>query len=314
MRARSFPRLPGRRWIPTLVFLLQCLCVSSIALAASPPAGHLVVTGSTALANLTTLWAEAFRLRYPLVRLTVADPGSAVGMEALLNGTAEAALLSMPLSERQQRRFIDRFGYPPQLVPVAMDGVAVFVNTANPLEHIALPQLDAIYSTTLRCGAPHPIRQWGELGVSGSLARRPITTVGLTVDSGATQLFRRVALCGGDFRTDFQAVAGPGGVQVAVSRDPSAMGYASSSLRDPALRALALARRAGEAAIAPTAEAIRSGRYPLARRLAIAYPLPPGRDVSPALQAFVDFARSAEGQAIASKAGYVELPAPRRPH
>ncbi len=272
-----------------------------------PPTGQLTLTGSTALSNLVSLWAEAFSLRYPAVSLTVADPGSAVGLESLLNGSAEAVLTSTPLNKRQRQHFIDRYDYAPSTMPVALDGVAVFVNAANPLPQISLPQLDAVFSNTLRCGAQRPIRSWGELGVSGELARLPISTVGLTDNSGAYSLFRRKALCGGDFRPNFNAVPGPGGVQVAINRDRTAIGFASSALRDPGLRAIPVAHRSGEPATAPTAEAIRSGRYPLTRTLAIAYNLPPGREMAPNLRAFLDFARSAQGQAIAAKAGYVTL-------
>ena len=272
-----------------------------------PAAGRLTLTGSTTLSNLVSLWAEAFRQHAPAVSLTIADPGSAVGLESLLNGSAEAVLISTPLSEHQRQRFIDRYDYAPSTTPVALDGVAVFVNTANPLASISLPQLDAVFTRTLRCGARKAIRSWGELGITGELARLSISTVGLSDDSGAYYLFRRKALCGGDFRPDFNAVPGPGGVQAAINRDRAAIGFAGSALRGPGLRIVPVARRSDEPAIAPTAEAIRSRHYPLARTLAIAYNLPPGRNITPALRAFLDFARSAQGQAIAAKAGYVEL-------
>lgn len=272
-----------------------------------PPTGQLTLTGSTALSNLVSLWAEAFSLRDPAVSLTIADPGSAAGLASLLNGSAEAVLISTPLNEAQRQRFIDRYNYAPTTTPVALDGVAVFVNTSNPLANISLPQLDAIYSRTRRCGAKKSIRSWGELGVGSALAQLPINAVGLSNGSGAYSLFRRKALCGGDFHPDVKALPGPGGVQAAISGDRTAIGFASSALRDPGLRAIPVARRNGEPAISPTAEAIRSGRYPLARTLAIAYNLPPGREISPALRAFLDFTRSAQGQAIATKAGYVKL-------
>ncbi len=270
-------------------------------------AGQLTLTGSTALSNLVSLWVEAFSERQPSIVVTIADPGSAVGLESLLNGTTDAAMISTSLSESQRQRFIDRYNYPPSTTPVALDGVAIFVNTANPLADISLPQLDAIYSRTRRCGAKNPIRHWSELGVSGGLGQLPINAVGLSDDSGAYSLFRGKALCGGDFRPDYNAAPGPGDVQMLISSDRAAIGFASSALRDSGLRALPVALRGGEAAIAPDAKNIRSGHYPLSRTLAIAYNLPPDREISPALRAFLSFARSAQGQAIAIKAGYVAL-------
>ena len=81
--------------------------------ATQPAAGRLVLTGSTTLSNLVSLWAEAFRQFAPAVSLTIANPGSAAGLESLLNGSAEAVLISTPLSERQRQRFIDRYDYAP---------------------------------------------------------------------------------------------------------------------------------------------------------------------------------------------------------
>lgn len=302
---KAAPHWP--RGLSALAALFTLVVMSNTAAALPPPSGHLVVTGSTALADLTTLWAEAFAEHDPAVTLTVADPGSAVGFEALLSGTAEAVLVSTPLREKQRRRFMERYGYPPSVEPVALDGVAVYVNDLNPLRQITLPELDAIYSSTLRCGLQHSIRRWDALGVTGPLAKQAIVTVGLTDDSGAYYLFRQIALCGGDFRDDFQAMAGPSDMQAAVDSEPAAMGFSSNALRAAGLRPLAIARQPGEAAVAPDAATIRSGRYPLSRTLSIAYNLPPGREPGPALRAFLDFARSPEGQSIARKAGYVPL-------
>ena len=301
--------------MPALLVLFTALALFATTPAiadedASPPvAGQLSLGGSTALSNLVSLWAEAFGEHQPAVAITIAGPGSAVGLATLVNGSAEAVLTSMPLSPGQRQHFIDRYGYPPSTTPVALDGVAIFINTANPLADISLPQLDAIYSRTRRCGAKQPIRRWGELGVRGALAQLTINAIGLSDDSGAYYLFRRKALCGGDFRADVKALPGPGGVQATVGTDRSAIGFASSALRDPGLHTVAVAPRDGESAITASAGNIRSGRYPLARTLAIAYNLPPGRTASPVLRAFLDFVRSAQGQAIAAKAGYVALPA-----
>lgn len=269
---------------------------------------RLTFTGSTTLSNLVTYWGEAFSELHPDVAITIADPGSAVGMEALLNGTAHAVLISTPLSWQQQDRFITRYGYPPTLIPVAMDGVAIYVNTLNPLPSITLKQLDAIFSATRWCGARHSIRIWKELGLKGSLGHRSISPVGLTEASGSYQVFSHVALCDGDFLPDVQALIGPAAVEALLASNPVAIGFSSSAERSAAIRALPIAPRPGSPAIAPTSGNIQSGRYPMTRTLAIALNQPPGRPFTPAMQAFLDFVRSAKGQAIASQAGYVSLP------
>tara|TARA_R110001583_G_scaffold195499_1_gene374372 strand:+ start:33057 stop:34022 length:966 start_codon:yes stop_codon:yes gene_type:complete len=273
-----------------------------------PLGGHAVLTGSVALANLITLWAEDFTERNPDVFITVADAGSAVGVEALLNGSANSVLTDMPLSRQQKQRFINRFGYAPTLFPVAMGGVVVYVNSLNPLQQISIPQLDAIYSATLLCGNSQLLDNWGQLGVQGELNKNQITAMGLTAAHGSYQLFKEVALCDGDFRSDFQALAGPAAVEAALTNNSAAIGFSSSARRSAGIRALAIAPQVGEVAVSPSIESIQSGRYPLARTLKVIINLPPGQNASPVIQAFLDYARSDAGQAVATQADYVPLP------
>lgn len=306
-------RVAVRSLLPTLLLLLSWVLLTS-AYAAVPPAtnpppsGRVVVTGSVALADLVSLWADDFSNQNPAISITVADPGSAVGLDALINGSADVVLTSTAMSQQQADDFANRFGYAPTLIPVAMDGVAVYVNSLNPLRHITLTQLDAIYSATLRCGARQPLRRWAKLGVKGELGSRPIAALGLSTDSGANRLFKQIALCDGDFRTDFQALAGSGAVESGLIANPAAIGFSSSALRSAGIRALAIIQRAGETAVAPSVAAIQSGRYPLARTLSVMLNIPPGQKAAPAVQAFLDYARSVAGQAVVAKGGYVPLP------
>jgi phosphate transport system substrate-binding protein len=273
-----------------------------------PPSGRVVVSGSVPLANLISLWADDLTYRNPRVSITVADAGTTVGVEALLNGSADSVLTDMPLSRQDEGRFMDRFGYAPTLFPVAMDGVAVYVSSFNPLRKISITQLDAIYSANLSCGAEQPLSNWGQLGIKGELGKDPITALGLTVSSGAYLLFKEVALCSGDFSANFQALAGPGAVEATLNANPAAIGFYSSARHPVGIRALEVAPQAGKTAVFPSIQSIQSGHYPLARRLSIILNIPPDRNVDPAVQAFLDYALSAAGQAVATKAGYVPLP------
>jgi phosphate transport system substrate-binding protein len=295
-----------------LPVLLWIFVASSYAASTSestlPAGGRVVVTGSGPLANLISLWADDFNDRSPRVSITVAGAGSTVGVEALLNGSADSVLTDMPLSRKEEARFMDRFGYAPTRFPVAMDGVAVYVSSLNPLREISIIQLDAIYSATFRCGARQPLQNWGQLGVKGEQSNNPITALGLTVNSGAYLLFKQVALCDGSFSANFQALAGPSAVGWALADNPAAIGFSSSARHLAGVRALAISAQEGEVAITPSIQSIQSGRYPLARKLNIILNIPTGGNVDPAVQAFLDYARSPAGQAVIQKAGYVPLP------
>jgi phosphate transport system substrate-binding protein len=297
--------------------LIMCFSLLSIAVTANavettkpsvPVAGRLVVTGSVALSNLMTYWTQAFSERNPLISVTIADPGGVAGIDALINGSTDVALTSTPISPKQKEAFEARYGYTPEVVPVAMDAVAVYVNDSNPLTSITLQDLDAVFSSTYRCGEPQPIQTWDALGVKGGVAQQRISVYGLTVDTGASSKFRETAMCGGDFIKDFQALAGPEAVENALISDLAGIGFSSSAMRSAGIHTLAIVPYKGAPAVKPTPDAIRSGKYPMSRTLAIAINRPINQPPSPVLSAFIDFVLSPEGQSIATKAGYVSLP------
>ncbi|MDD4915779.1 MAG: substrate-binding domain-containing protein [Methylococcales bacterium] len=302
------------RFNPFSLLIISCLLpgfamTAHAAGVASPPPveGRLSVTGSVALSNLVSFWTQAFSAHNPLINVSIADPGDNSGIDALINGSTDIALAAIPLSSEQDDAFADRFGYPPQIIPVAMDAVAVFVNDANPLTSITVQALDAAFSDTHLCGGQLPVETWSALGVKGRLAAQKITLYGLVANTGANLLFREKALCDGDFNDEFQSLAGPEAVQSALISDSAGIGFASSSMQAAGIHMLAVAADRSAPAVTPTADAIRSGRYFMSRKLALVVNLPPGRSFSPALQAFVNFALSPEGQGIAAKAGFVAL-------
>ncbi len=273
-----------------------------------PVEGRLAVAGSIALSNLMTYWTQAFSERNPLITVTIADPGGTAGIEALINGIADIALTSIPISGKQNKAFEARFGYAPHVIPLAMDAVAVYVNDANPLTSITLQELDAVFSITYRCGKLPPIQTWDALGVKGNLAQQRITVYGLTVATGTSSLFRQTALCGGDFIKDFKALAGPAAVVNALISNYAGIGFSSSAMKTAGIHMLAIAPYKDAIAVAPTTDAIHSGQYPISRTLGIAINQPKNMPLSLALRAFIDFVLSPEGQSIATKAGYVSLP------
>lgn len=277
----------------------------------SPPIeGRLSFTGSLALNNLISLLAQSFADSQPLVTVTLVDSGGMAGIDALINGSADIVLTSTPISDKQEKDFELRFGHPPEVITVAMDALVVYVNNLNPLTSISIQNLDAIFSSTLRCSEAKPIKTWEELGVkTGLLAKREIHTYGLTVNTGATSLFRQVVLCGGDFMKDFQALPGAAAIELALTSDYAGIGFSNSAMRSAELHALAIKSNNKTTAITPNSENIRSKRYPMSRTLAIVINHRTDQPVSPLLQAFIKFIRSSVGENIIRKAGYVTLPA-----
>ena len=271
--------------------------------------GSLTSVGSDTLANLMSLWARSFSGYHPAVTVEVQGAGSATAPPALVEGVAELGPMSRAMSRREAAAFVARYGYPPTALPVAVDAVAVFVHQDNPLRAISLAQLDAIFSITRRCGGGRRFTHWGDLGLGGSWRRRPLVAYGRNTASGTHGYFRSEALCEGDFHPLVNELPGSASVVQAVGASLGAIGYSSLGYRSAGVRPLAV--RAGDGpALAPTAAAATSGRYPLARYLYTYVNLAPGQPLAPLAREFFRLVYSREGQRLVLQDGYVPLPAP----
>lgn len=269
--------------------------------------GRLDVTGSDTLAGLMMSWGERLERRHPGLRLQLQATGSATAPPALTQGTSRIGAMSRRMSAAERAAFVDRHGYPPTAVPVAIDALAVFVHRDNPLAAVRLRELDAIFSDTRRCGADEAIQRWGELGLEGRWRERAIDLHGRNAASGTYGVFKRVVLCHGDFRRRTNEYPGSAAVVAAVAASPSGIGYAGMGYLTAAVKPLALDDGAGRP-VAPTAETAASGAYPLTRPLYLYVNLAPDGRLPPPERAFFDLVLSPEGQTRVREAGFVPLP------
>ena len=136
--------------------------------------GNLSSVGSDTLANLMTLWTEAFEREYPNVNIQVQAAGSSTAPPALTEGMANFGPMSRKMKDKELESFETRFGYKPTGIRVAIDALAVYVHKDNQIASLTIPQVDAIFSQTRRCGARQDVVNWGQLGLTGSWAQRPI--------------------------------------------------------------------------------------------------------------------------------------------
>ncbi|GGY04417.1 phosphate-binding protein [Litchfieldella qijiaojingensis] len=268
-----------------------------------PVVGNLGSIGSETLAGLMLRWGEQLEDRHPGVRLQLQASGSATAPPALAAGTTRLGPMSRRMSESERRDFITRQGHEPTRIPVAMDALAIFVHRHNPVKTLSLAEVDAIFSDTRYCGADATIERWETLGVEvGAIVRHSRNSV-----SGTYGIFKRQALCGGDFRRDVNEYPGSSAVVAAVARSPGGIGYASMSYLTPSVRALALRDGQGQA-VRPSIETTLSGAYPLSRTLYLYVNLPPGERLPQPEAAFLDLVLSSSGQEIVRALGFVPLP------
>ncbi|WP_318153402.1 PstS family phosphate ABC transporter substrate-binding protein [Halomonas sp. ML-15] len=287
--------------------LLCCVLVVGSPAGADPRAvvGSLDSVGSETLAGLMLRWGEQLERDYPGVRLQLQASGSATAPAALAAGTSRLGPMSRRMSGAERDAIEARQGYPPLEIPVALDALAVFVHRHHRLEALSLAEVDALFSDTRRCGASEAITRWETL--PGSERRGSVSRHGRNSVSGTHGVFKRQALCGGDFRLDVNEHTGSAAAVAAVAAAPGAIGYAGAGYLTAGVRAVALESTDGEA-LAPTAANVLSGDYPLSRALYLYVNLPPGERLPPPEAAFVSLVLSAEGQALAEESGFIALP------
>jgi len=305
----------GTLWVAPTVVAEQAVAVPGPAgelnayTRVSGVSGTLSSIGSDTLANLMTLWTEAFKREYPNVNVQVQAAGSSTAPPALTEGTASFGPMSREMTDKEVQEFETRHGYKPTAFRVAIDALAVYVHKDNPLESLTLPQVDAIFSVTRRCGAGADIGEWGQLGLTGSWAGRPMQLYGRNSVSGTYGYFKQVALCSGDFKNSVNEQPGSASVVQSVASSLNGIGYSGIGYVTSGVKALPLAEREGDMPRAANPENALDGSYPLARYLYLYVNKRPGTPLAPMEAEFVKLVLSKEGQEVVSKDGYVPLDA-----
>src|SRR5688572_6637370 len=146
--------------------------------------GSLNSVGSDTMNNLMTLWAETFRKFYPNVRIQVEGKGSSTAPPALISGTAQFGPMSRSMRSTEIDQFQQRYGYKPTEIRTSYDALAVYVHRDNPIKQLTLAQVDAIFGKSRRRGYKQNITTWGQVGLTGDWANRPIGIYGRNSASG----------------------------------------------------------------------------------------------------------------------------------
>ncbi|MBA4503616.1 PstS family phosphate ABC transporter substrate-binding protein [Marinobacterium marinum] len=275
---------------------------------ASGVSGNLSSVGSDTLANLMTLWAEEFKRSYPNVNIQIQAAGSSTAPPSLTEGTSNIGPMSRKMKDKEIEAFEKKFGYKPTPVAVAIDALAVFAHKDNPIKGMSIDQVDAVFSSTRKCGAEADADQWSDLGVSGSLADQSIQLFGRNSVSGTYGYFKKVALCKGDFKNSVNEQPGSASVVQSVSTSVNALGYSGIGYKTASVRALPLSK-SGTDYVEPTPENAVAGKYPLARSLYVYVNKKPGQSLQPLEREFLKLVLSKVGQEVVVKDGYIPLPA-----
>lgn len=276
---------------------------------ASGVSGNLSSIGSDTLANLMTLWAEEFKRAYPNVNVQIQAAGSSTAPPALTEGTSSFGPMSRKMKDKELEAFESRFGYKPTAVPVAIDALAVYVHKDNPIPGMSIAEVDAVFSSTRKCGADDDIANWGALGLPGAWATRDIQLFGRNSVSGTYGYFKGKALCKGDFKNTVNEQPGSASVVQSVSTSINGIGYSGIGYKTSSVRSVPLSKKPGDTPVDATPENAVTGDYPLSRFLYVYVNKDPNKALSPLEREFVKLVYSRQGQEVVVKDGYIPLPA-----
>ncbi len=243
----------------------------------------------------------------PNVKIDVDARGSSTAPAALLDGTAQLGPMSRPMRSEEYEPFEKKYGYHPTSFPVAVDALAVYVNKDNPIQCLTIEQLDQIFSKTHLYSGGKNVRTWGEVGLSGDWADKPISPFGRNALSGTHDVFVDAVLRHGEFKDALKEQPGSAEVVKMVAADKYAIGYSGIGYLTDGVRAVPLATTPGDKCYDTSPESAYSGNYPLSRYLYVYLNRAPTKPLDPAVLEFAKYILSRDGQMDTIKSGFYPI-------
>jgi len=275
--------------------------------AAGSLSGQIKSVGSDTLGHEMAAWAKAFEQLYPDVKITVEAQGSVTAPAALLEGTSQFGPMSRPMSLDETSAFEKKYGYKISSFRVALDALAIYVNKDNPIPCLTQPQLSGIFSSNRKAPGSTNVKTWGDLGLTGDWATRPVALYGRNSLSGTYEYFRETALYGGDYKPEVQQEPGSEAVVQNVARDKFAIGYSGIGYKTEGVRTVPLASYYGGKCYDATEDVTLTSKYPISRYLYVYVNKPPNQPLDPLRAEFVKYILSKDGQTLTEKGGFFPI-------
>ena len=240
--------------------------------------GNVATDGSTSMEKIIGSLGEAFLEMNPDVNFTYNPTGSGTGIQAAIDGTCDIGLSSRALKDEEKASLTETI--------VALDGIAIIVNPANPVSDLSVEQIAQIYTGE--------ITNWKDVGGDDL----EISLIGREAGSGTRDGFETITGTKEACKYN-QELTSTGDVITTVAGNPNAIGYASLSAVKDSVKALTVG------GVAPSEETVLDGTYTIPRPFVLATRT--GEALSEAAQAFFDFATSADANEIIAAAGAVPV-------
>ena len=285
-----------------------------------PVSGSIVgYSGMDTVEHMMAAWNAAFRKFHPDARFSVVQKDGLAPEDRIALGPH-----TMEVFHPTNLAYENAYGYEPLRIKICaaayilkshVSAIGVYVNKSNPLTSISLRRLDAIFSAERRRRYPADITTWGQLGLTGPWADKPIHIYGFYWRDDVTDYFRKLVMLDAPFKSSYEV---PGGdmtrttpkvaaaIMAALAQDPYGISFGNASYMTDQVKPLGLSVNGVESQF--TLNDIATGRYPLQRYLYIYVNRKPGQPLDPLLKEFLRFVLSRQGQSLVSKDQYLPLP------
>lgn len=290
--------------------------------------GNLSSIGTDTMEKLMKLWIEEFTKTYPQLSISLEAKSSLSAEPALTEGRADMAQLSRELLPSELEHFRKKYGYDPTLIRVALGSyrtpsmtvaLGFYVNKSNPIDKLNFAQLDAIYCTGRKRGYKEDITTWGQLGLTGEWADKPIHAYGVQWPDGISNFIRLMVCNDGELKSSLHGVKidhSPGVLTALfrilqeVDKDPYALGYGGLYGEKPNTKRIAISASPKGPYLLGSFDDVASTKYPLTRYVHIVVNKAPGKPLDPRVKEFLKFVLSREGQQVVEREGvFMPLPA-----
>ncbi len=305
--------------------------------------GTVRIWGNSIQAEVVKNWQESFAQLNPRIHLAYTPQATSTAIAALYMNTGDLALLGQEIWHIETQAFVRTFKHIPLGLRVtsgsfgtrgSTEALGIFVHKDNPLAQFTFQQIDAIFGAEHLRGTRN-FRKWGDLGLTGEWADKPIHIYGYWLDGGEAEFLRQVVLKNSylwnseyqqfwnrDVAPDGTIIENAGqhwntdpvidgkilvetGVRItaALARDPYGIALNGVAYVDPNIKGAAIAENEGDPFVAPTKENVANRTYPLTRSSYIYLNRDPGQPVDPKVREFLRFVLSREGQAAVAREG-----------
>jgi phosphate transport system substrate-binding protein len=280
--------------------LYVCLLAAGTVLASSGATARTEIQnkGSDTLVNVAQAWAEAYQKVDPEVAVAVSGGGSGTGIAALINGTVDIANASRKMKAKEVA-MAKEHGHDPVEHVVGFDALAVFINQANPITTLTIPQLEQIF------GRGGKTTKWSDIGIEVPGCKgQEIVVVSRQNNSGTYAYFKKTVLGKkGKYRQGTLDMHGSKDVVDLVEKTPCAIGYSGLAYATEHVKMVCVSKQDGEDCVNPSVATASDGSYPIARPLFMYTAGAPAGEI----KTYLDWVLSDEGQCIILKKGYAPV-------